>query len=306
MSDINEVSKSQYYIYSDEYTDIEKTAIIDNDCSFLAMSGLGFEEGESIYLEKRLDVFFSKNSVRGEMTDKLQIDINGIVLSERAKEILDLNGCHNIQYFPMLLTDNFVNNNEVELAKMKGKELKYESKIYENYQVANILGLVDCVDHENSDLDYYTLRTQIPEDLPENMKASLLEQEIDNDIDFIRHLVLDESKIPEDIHIFRLKDCPRILVFKESIVKAIREAELTGFVFIPLEEYTDEIPDEEEDESPSSEDFGDQGGKDVKKGQEVKDVEKVKESPSSGGFGDQRVEEKPKRSSIIIKRRTKN
>ena len=182
------------------------------------------------------------------MTDNLSLDmISTFAFFEKSKEVLSKNGVTNIQFFPLTIYDAFTNAVEVSLARLKNEKCEFKTITYKNYHIANVVGLIDCVNHQTSDLDYYTPRPNIPDDMPDDMKAAL-QQEPDNDIDFIRKIVLDETKIPEDIKIFRLKDCPRILVFKEEIVNAIREAKLTGFVFVPLEKYTDEIPDDDDEQ----------------------------------------------------------
>ncbi len=244
-----------YYILLDELSDSEQAAILEGEYGDLETEDFPFDEGTAIPKPGfDLPVEFSLyiNVLRGVMTDKLSVEnIAGVVFSEKVKGFLVEQGLNNIEFYPMQITDKFSNLEEVQKAEFQDKKINYQSKIYDNYYIANIVGLVDCVDHAASELEYFSPRLTIPEDMPDNMKATLTQEE-DNDIDFIYKLVLDESKISTDLQIFRLKDCPRIIVFKEEIVNAIREAQLTGFVFIPLTEYTDEIPDEEEDETVGS------------------------------------------------------
>jgi len=106
-----------------------------------------------------------------------------------------------------------------------------------------------------SELSYFSPQPENIDEFPLKVQELMQAKQIDNTIDFIRHLVFDDSKIPEDIKIFRLKDCPRILVFKEEVVEAIKKAGLTGFVFTPLEEYTDEIPDNDDDDDELEEEM---------------------------------------------------
>ena len=242
--------KSKYHVLAQDLSEDDDAMLFGQNkilksLAFKFDEGIEFpEEGIEFPLEYDIDLYAD----RGRMTDSLFIDFLGTVFSERTQSLLlSLNVTH-IQYLKLNLVDKFSNIEEVEIAKYQDKELEYKTMIYGDYSIANIRSVLDCVNHDKSDVEYYVHRPETPEDLPEDMKAMLLEQEVDNEIDFIRKLVLDESKIPEDIHIFRLKDCPRILVFKESIVQAIREAKLTGFVFVPLSEYTDEIPDDDDDE----------------------------------------------------------
>ena len=92
----------------------------------------------------------------------------------------------------------------------------------------------------------WKLRNQA-EESEEEKKNNPFSDENPNDIDFITKLVLDESKIDPALKVFRLKDQPNLLVFHEDIVKAIRKEKLSGFVFVPVSEYTDAIPDDDAD-----------------------------------------------------------
>ncbi len=244
-------AKEKYYILSKEVENSETDAMLTGDSQYLWQFQDDFSQSEPLKLsEIRTPIMFDADvdNLRGNMTDNLfLIQVEGLVLTEKAKDIL-LQVSENIQCLPFVVTDDYHNNEEVMMAELKGKDIKYEKKVYQDYYLINIFGLIDCVDHSASKLEYFMPKKEIPDDMPEEMKKALQEKDVDNDIDFIRKLVFDETKIPEDIHIFRLKDCPRILVFKESIVQAIREAKLTGFVFVPLSEYTDEIPDDDDDE----------------------------------------------------------
>lgn len=246
-----------YYILSQDVENEEEDAMLEGYSAYLDRIRVPFDEGEELPLEDILipiEINVEVASLRGRMTDSLFLDeVDCLIISKKVIEFLDEQEIENIQLLPIKLIDPYSNAEEVEEAKLKDKKLDYKKKIYDNYSIFNITGLVDCINHEDSNLEYYEPRTEIAEDLPENMKLVLEEQQTDNEIDFIRKLVLDEDKIPEDLKIFRLKDCPRILVFKEEIVKAIRKEKLTGFVFVPLEKYTDEIPDDDDDDQEESE-----------------------------------------------------
>jgi len=201
---------------------------------------------ESISVPVNLEVHIYSD--RGRMTDNLYVDDLGTVFSNRAKQIFDSLNIESIDFIPLSITDDYSNLEEVIIAKFQKKELEYEAIVYNNYHISNVNLTIDCVDHQNSDIDFFVSRYEVPDDLPQEMKELLNKEEPDNDIDFIRHLVLEDSKIPEEVKIFRLKDCPRILVFKTEVVEVIKNAGLTGFVFVPLEEYTEEIPDYDDDE----------------------------------------------------------
>ena len=209
---------SKYYVFDDGISDFENQAILEGRCAFLQLSELTFDTGTSIQLQNSLKVFVDKNSVRGEMTEYLNLEeIEGLVVSKNVEKLWRKLNINNIEYFHVLLTDEYHNFDEVMMAELHSKELEYETVVYNNYSIANVVGLVDCVNHRASKLEYYGIQRDIKKMSPIE-RDQYLEKEQDNDIDFIRNLVLDENKIPEDLKIFRLKDCPRILIFKEEVV----------------------------------------------------------------------------------------
>jgi len=243
------------FILTEDIENNEEDAILEGTSEYLKRMPIA--QGIEIHSRDVLvpiEISIYEGSLRGKMPDLLIIEgAYAPIFSDRGIILFQNNKIDNLQFFPAIIKDEFSNADEVDLARLKKQELDFKSITYENYHIANVVGLLDCVDHQASNLEYYIPRKDIPEDMPVEMKKLLLEEQEDNDIDFIRKLVLVDTKIPEDIKIFRLKDCPRILVFKEEIVKAIREAKLTGFVFVPLGKYTDEIPDDDDDDDEAVE-----------------------------------------------------
>jgi hypothetical protein len=51
----------------------------------------------------------------------------------------------------------------------------------------------------------------------------------------IDKLMLDPSKIPEDAHVFRMKDYQRIIIVSETMKQAMEAAGCHGAVFVPVE-----------------------------------------------------------------------
>lgn len=79
--------------------------------------------------------FICETLPSGEMTDYAVSDMGCSVVSERFKELLDKAGIDNIQYF------------EAAVVEKEGKPAK------PGYYAANIVGLVDCIDIDASELD---------------------------------------------------------------------------------------------------------------------------------------------------------
>ncbi len=132
------------------------------------------------------------------MTDRLVITaVYGLVVSTRLRELLDSLDIDNIEYY------------NLEMVEPRTGES------FSDYKIANVVGLVDCVDRDKSDLKYF----------------------YDGDIKRIHKLVLDESRIPSGLHIFRLAGRTVLTVVHWSVKEAIESAGLTGCVFYQPGEY---------------------------------------------------------------------
>ncbi|NHN24089.1 hypothetical protein FIA58_000235 [Flavobacterium jejuense] len=80
----------------------------------------------------------NNDSRKGNMTDHLSIDeACDLVFSKRLRDLLQNIAVDNIQYFDLDIVDPKTNN------------------IYTDYKIANVVGLVDCVDKNESDLKYF-------------------------------------------------------------------------------------------------------------------------------------------------------
>lgn len=249
---------AKFYILEKDVETLEKDAMLSGSSPYLDQFQKYLSEGKALEVEEiRLPILLEVEQFcyRGRMTDNLYFEQSeGIVVSDKVKSSWSPI-INNLQYLTLNIIDPFSNNDEVILAKLQGEEIDHKQKNYENYFIVNVVGLVDGVDHAKSELEYFNPDMEIPEDMPERMKKAILEdQEGDLEIDFVNSLKLDECKVPDDLLIFRLKDCPRLIIVKEELVRSIKEAELSGFVFIPIEEYTEELLDEEEEthEVPST------------------------------------------------------
>lgn len=241
---------SRFYILTYQVEDDELSAMLDGTLSCEDDINKLIYQDTSIlqrFSDKEISFLVAKYTLRGNMDDLLNIDdLQTPVVTERTISLFREIGISNIEYIPLVIKDDFYNYDDVEMANLQSKELDYKSINYNHFFLLNILNHIDCIDHTKSTLEYYMPQASISEDMPENMKQVLQTKKRDYDVDFIQSLIFNESKIPNDIKIFRLKDCPRLLIFKEDIVKSIKEANLTGFIFIPLEEYTELIPDEDD------------------------------------------------------------
>ncbi|MFY0570807.1 imm11 family protein [Archangium lansingense] len=161
-----------------------------------------FQEGEP------LESWFPKNAeyrmgsrypnARG-LYDLQSSTLSILVVSKALREALVEVGCRNIEFLPIVILNH------------RGKVASRE------YSIANVLGLTDCVNRSKS---AYTVDALIP-----------------TMFHGIKKLVLEEDKVPVDLHIFRLKEMPTTHIITEALKSAIEARGLRGMLFIPIDEY---------------------------------------------------------------------
>ncbi len=190
-----------YWILSNELENFDSDADLSGDEPYTSHSGIEFDEGESIRDQRfpMLRFTMDKDTRRGRMTDHISItSFPGEIFSNKTVELLKVLNIENIELIDFEIYD------------------PQQDKIYDDYKIANIIGVVDCVDFDRSDLKFYE----------------------DGDIKRIWKLVLNESKIPEEMKIFRLEKFKLLIVVHDDIKKAFEAAGITGCVFYRPEDYS--------------------------------------------------------------------
>jgi hypothetical protein len=140
-----------------------------------------------------------RRSVIGKVLDRIAIDTNRtgsvLLVSPNAAEVFEqLN-------LPIEFVDTIIKGNDIELR---------------DYKFVNIIGRINCVDKERSDLEY----------LRENV------------ILIYDELILDEAKIPINTDIFLLgEDNTMLIIVSERVKKFIESSNLSGFEFKRPEDY---------------------------------------------------------------------
>jgi hypothetical protein len=243
-----------YFILTTEVENDKEDAILSGDSIYLKRIECSFRNGVSLPFEDIMTPILFKieeYALRGVMTDHLNLnDIKGPIFSIKVKTLLEKAKVKNIQYFQLTLLDEFGEVPEEEQGDSKDEK---EKKIieYRDFFISNVTGLLDCVDHERSVLDYFfppEIRNKEKEE-GDDTNNPFADENL-NHIDSIIKLVLDENKIDPELKVFRLKDQPDLLVFHESVVHLLRNKKLSGFVFVPVSKYTDVIPDDDEPKEP--------------------------------------------------------
>jgi len=122
-----------------------------------------------------------------------------LLVSSAFREILLRFECRNVEFFPITL-------------------LNHRGKVASTtHVVAHVFPSLDCIDEQQTQGTPSAF-------IPEIMQS-------------ISKLVLDERRIPDDVHIFRPKQMPVIHIVREPLARAIVEADLTGMIFVPVDQY---------------------------------------------------------------------
>ena len=189
-----------YWIWTHE-PDIEQAAMIKTVPGFIEKQDIRFDRGEKVKIDMKepINLILKKHDL-GIFTDNLiSPGVRGLLFSDKLKKVLTELGVNNIDYFPLKI------------------ENPIDKNIYENYQIANVLSCHSCLNLEKSELSF-------DPDFPEQ-------------IEFIDSLVIDESKIPEELLLFRLKEYKVLLVVHEKVKEACNNAGITGINFLKPEDF---------------------------------------------------------------------
>lgn len=129
--------------------------------------------------------------------DSLWAGLPYLVFSSRLRQSLSNAGVTNIEYYP------------ISIVHSQTKE------IVSDYSIANIVGLISCM----------------------NMQRSVYEfdPEAPGRVETISTLVLDESRIPSDIQLFRLAEKRTIILCNANLRSTLITQSVTGIRFTEVE-----------------------------------------------------------------------
>ncbi len=143
--------------------------------------------------------FNMTSAEKGELGDYVLTSLPGLVISKPVRDILDRCGADNIQYIPVVIHD------------------EPEKKTHDGYFMANIIGVVDCIDLQKSVI---TTRAAMPDKIRE-----------------IHKLCIDESRA-KGFRILRLARRQVIVLVDETIKNALESQALRGIILIPVGDYS--------------------------------------------------------------------
>jgi hypothetical protein len=174
-------------------------SIFDEKGNFVANI---FNLGKSLAKFKFKIQVQSKYSKNGKLRDKLWVQVNrSTLLFVASPGVLDLFREFKIEDVEFL---------DVEI-EGEGIEIK-------DYKLINILRRIDCADDLNSEFIYV---------------------DDTDEIYAIEELVLDQEKIPTDLDIFQMARTENnVTIVSQRFVDEVNERGLTGFIFVPSEEFT--------------------------------------------------------------------
>jgi hypothetical protein len=168
--------------------------------SFLDERGLRFNIGAPVkpWFDAPLEIALTGDD-DGLLSDNLSSPgLPGLLVSPRFRAALEAAGVANIQYFAVNLTSRLNDGSS------------------HPYFIANIVGLIRCVDFQRSDI---TLDPGPP-----------------TVVDSIDHLVLDETRI-EGMDIFRLGELAGVIVISSRVKAEIERAQISGVVLRSVDRF---------------------------------------------------------------------
>src|SRR5215203_5672053 len=194
----------EYFVLTNQIEDEEQDAILSAKYKSQHYTDYNFEAGQSFAGQMDVPVLVTlyEDVFRGKMNDHLSIgNINAFVISLKVKLLLQRIGISSIEYYPLVIIDEHPEDTfGVAQKKASGKGIKFE-----DYYIANVISLVDCVDHEKSSLEYFyppELRSNeaVPLSTAEHIEDPFAGENL-NDIDLVKKLVLAEGRIDPSLKI---------------------------------------------------------------------------------------------------------
>ncbi|MBJ6761551.1 hypothetical protein JGU66_12310 [Myxococcaceae bacterium JPH2] len=134
-----------------------------------------------------------------ELTDSIPNAVNLCFTSARLKTFMEEHSGASLEFLPVRLLD------------------QKERPVQEPYYLMNLLDTLDCVDLEKSKFERAVID-------PSLIMTFFL-------------LVLDESRIPEDKKLFRLKESPELIIIREDLAQGILDTDHNGMMFLEMHEY---------------------------------------------------------------------
>lgn len=181
-----------YWMWANEPT-LDDDAIIYGTPKEVSELDLSFDEGLLIGKDVPHINIIQDEESQGRLSNNLIASgTNGLLFDTKLRSLLDQTGITNIQYFPCTIHNTVTGES------------------YDNYQIANIVGKLSCINKEDSDIEYD------PDD--------------PDVIEFINALSLNEKAI-RGFELLRSEECPQLIIASERIKKSLTDERITGVAF---------------------------------------------------------------------------
>jgi hypothetical protein len=187
-----------YWVWVSGYEAEDEPMVYGPD-DFSDIGCFNFHSGKLAKPPQPLPEIVRGNQSQGKLPDSVLLRASGgLLFSPRLRQLLAGIGVDNIQYFPILLKNAVDGTQEAD------------------YEVANIVGRLTCLDRDESEL------VTDPDD--------------DDIIEYIEKLAITEN-IVGNFGLFRLHEEPEVILVSEQIKVACESAEITGVRFCKPSEY---------------------------------------------------------------------
>jgi hypothetical protein len=137
----------------------------------------------------------------------------------------------------LLLVDNLLNSDQVIVASSRVKEF-LEARAVPQVEYLP----VRIIDHKRkvASKDYFIVHAVDPVDCIDTKKSAFKMSRINPQrFDRFERLVIDESRVPADRQLFRLKNFGDVTLARRDLADALKQAGFTGIGWVELSEYPD-------------------------------------------------------------------
>ena len=186
-----------YWVMANERSD-ENELSIDGIPPMIEKNDWNFDSGEIIHIPLPvIEIPYTIEACERKTDNLIAHGCRGLLVHKKIRAALDNIETSNVDYYKTKLINR--NNGNVD----------------NEYYIANVIGLIDCIDHE---------------------KSKLVIDEDDGDIEFIDKMVLKDPGNEGYPDIFRISEFLPIIIVSDSVKMALKS--FSGFIFYKPEDYS--------------------------------------------------------------------
>jgi hypothetical protein len=186
-----------YYVL--RYDGFSETEALPLPRPALPVADMTFNNGVLVADPPERITFTMTKEEKGDLGDWVPTGLPGLVISKKFRQALEGAGVDNVQYIPAEIRD------------------AVDKRSYTDYFVANVIGVVDCIDMAQSKL---TMRAALPDKIRD-----------------INELHIDEKRAATHA-MFRLGRKASLILVNEKVKKALERAKLQGPALVEAEGFS--------------------------------------------------------------------